>query len=39
MSEDKIYIITRDIEEDDSCEEFYWEELLIFSYLHESLHP
>lgn len=37
MSVDKIYIITRDIEEDDSCEEFFWEELLIFSDLHESL--
>ena len=38
MSEDKkLYIITRDIEEDDVCEEKFWEELLIFCDFDEAL--
>lgn len=37
MSEEKIYIITRDIEEGDVSEDSFWEELLIFSDLHEAL--
>jgi hypothetical protein len=37
MSKENIYIITRDIEEYDVCEESFWKELLIFSDLHEAL--
>lgn len=38
MSEDKyIYIITKDIEEDDACDDNIWKELLIFSDLPEAL--
>ena len=39
MSEDnKLYIITRDIEENDAYEESFWKELLMFSDLQEALH-
>jgi len=39
MSEDnKLYIITRDIEENDACQESFWKELLMFSDLQEALH-
>lgn len=39
MSEDnKLYIITKDIEENDACEESFWKELLMFSDLQEALH-
>jgi hypothetical protein len=37
MSEEKIYIITRDIEDDDVCEESFWKELAIFSDLREAV--
>ena len=38
MSEhNKLYIITRDIEENDICQENFWRELLIFADLHEAL--
>jgi hypothetical protein len=37
MSEEKIYIITRDIEDYDVCDESFWKEVLIFSDLPEAL--
>lgn len=37
MANNKLYIITRDIEEDVVCEEKFWSQLLIFSDLHEAL--
>ena len=36
--DNKLYIITRDIEENDACEESFWKELLMFSDLQEALH-
>ena len=35
--DNKLYIIVRDIEEDDACEASFWKDLLIFSDLHEAL--
>jgi len=38
MSEKKLYIITRDIEEKDVNDNDFWKSLLMFTDLHEALH-